>query len=90
MTGPLKHKTSHPQVDVQVAGGDDTKTARRGAIFIGLVLIAYIVYLVVTGQMAQFWGAMASVKGGWLSRCLLLHVLVPGFRYPCLRNCRVA
>ena len=25
MTGPLKHKTSHPQVDVQVAGGDDTK-----------------------------------------------------------------
>lgn len=66
MTGPLKHKTSHPQVDVQVAGGDDTKTARRGAIFIGLVLIAYIVYLVVTGQMAQFWGAMASVKGGWL------------------------
>lgn len=68
MTGPLKHThdSVQPQVDVQVSGGDDTKTARRGAIFIGLVLVAYIVYLVVTGQMAQFWGAMATVQPSWL------------------------
>ncbi len=68
MTEPLKHThaSAQPQVDVQVSGGDDTKTARRGAIFIGLVLVAYIVYLVVTGQMAQFWGAMATVSPTWL------------------------
>lgn len=66
MSDALKHTSSQPQVDVQVSGGDDTKTARRGAIFIGCVLVAYIVYLVVTGQMAQFWGAMASVQPGWL------------------------
>lgn len=68
MTEPLKHThvSAQPQVDVQVSGGDDTKTARRGAIFIGLVLVAYIVYLVVTGQMAQFWGAMATVQPTWL------------------------
>ena len=68
MTEPLKHThaSAQPQVDVQVSGGDDTKTARRGAIFIGCVLVAYIVYLVVTGQMAQFWGAMATVQPTWL------------------------
>ena len=38
----------------------------RGAIFIGVVLVGYIVYLVVTGQMGQFWAAMSSVQAPWL------------------------
>ena len=35
-------------------------------IFIGFVLVIYVVYLVVTGQVAQFWEAMGSVQPGWL------------------------
>ena len=48
MTESSQH-TSKPQVEVEASGGDDNKSARRGAIFIGVVLVGYIVYLVVTG-----------------------------------------
>lgn len=61
-----------------VAGGDDRKTARRGAVFIGIVLVGYIVYLVVTGQIAQFWEAMQSVQAPWLVAacvCMLLYLI---------------
>lgn len=57
---------SKPKVAAEASGGDDHKGARRGAIFIGIVLIAYVVYLVVTGQVAQFLDAMGSVQTGWL------------------------
>ena len=68
MTESSQH-TSKPQVEVEASGGDDNKSARRGAIFIGVVLVGYIVYLVVTGQMGQFWAAMSSVQAhGSLSR----------------------
>lgn len=30
------------------------------------MLVGYIVYLVVTGQMGQFWAAMSSVQASWL------------------------
>ncbi len=72
-------KHSHkPQVEVEVSGGDDNKSARRGALFIGIVLVGYIVYLVVTGQMGQFWAAMASVQAPWLivaCLCMLVYLL---------------
>ncbi len=55
-----------PQLEVEVSGGDDHKSARRGAIFIGAVLVIYIVYLVVTGQVAQFMDAMSTVQAKWL------------------------
>lgn len=53
-----------PQVDTQ--SGDDNKGARRGAIFIGCVLVLYVVYLFVTGQAAQFMDAMANIQVPWL------------------------
>ena len=59
MTESSQHS---PKPQVEVSGGDDNKSARRGAIFIGVVLIGYIVYPVVTGQMGQFWAAMSSVQ----------------------------
>lgn len=65
MTESSQH-TSKPQVEVEASGGDDNKSARRGAIFIGVVLVGYIVYLVVTGQMGPFWAAMSSVQASWL------------------------
>ena len=76
MVESSKH-THKPQVEVEVSGGDDTKSARRGAIFIGVVLVGYIVYLVVTGQMGQFWAAMATVQAPWLIAaclCMLMYL----------------
>ena len=46
------------------------RVARRGAIFIGLVLVAYVVYLVVSGQIAQFWGRDAKRPDSVAHRCL--------------------
>ncbi len=76
MTESSQH-TSKPQVEVEASGGDDNKSARRGAIFIGVVLVGYIVYLVVTGQMGQFWAAMSSVQASWLvvaCLCMFLYL----------------
>lgn len=75
MADSSKHNAAAPQVEVEDSGGDDNKGARRGAIFIGIVLIAYIAYLVVTGQMGQFWAAMASVQAPWLIAACLVMLL---------------
>ena len=75
MADSSKHNAAAPQVEVEASGGDDNKGARRGAIFIGIVLIAYIAYLVVTGQMGQFWAAMASVQAPWLIAACLVMLL---------------
>ena len=75
MTESSQHS---PKPQVEVSGGDDNKSARRGAIFIGVVLIGYIVYLVVTGQMGQFWAAMSSVQMPWLFAacfCMFLYLV---------------
>ncbi|MFR2055902.1 MAG: hypothetical protein ACLS3Y_11060 [Collinsella sp.] len=67
--------TSKPQVEVEASGGDDNKGARRGAIFIGVVLVGYIVYLIATGQMGQFWAAKSSVQARVVANvCMFLYV----------------
>ncbi|MBQ6395670.1 MAG: flippase-like domain-containing protein [Atopobiaceae bacterium] len=48
------------------SGADDTEGAKKGALFLGLVVIAYIVFLVVSGQMAEFLEALRNVKVGWI------------------------
>ncbi|MBE6468571.1 MAG: flippase-like domain-containing protein [Coriobacteriaceae bacterium] len=66
------------KVDVQPSG-DDRKGARRGAIFIGCALIAFVIYLIVTGQVAQFMAALANVQIPWLlvaSLCMLLYLIL--------------
>lgn len=71
-------RAPRPQVDAQPAGGDDHKTARRGAIFIGAALVAFIVYLVVTGQVAQFMEALSTVQVPWLivaCLCMMLYLV---------------
>ena len=77
-----------PRVDAQPAGGDDHKSARRGAIFIGFALLCFVVYLVVTGQVAQFMAAMKNVQGSWLvvaCLCMLLYLISASrhMRSPC-------
>lgn len=66
MSDPTKHTSPAPTVDAAPAGGDDHKGARRGAIFIGFALLAFLVYIVVTGQVAQFVAAMQNVQVPWL------------------------
>ena len=78
MSDTQRHATLAPTVDAAPAGGDDHKGARRGAIFIGLVLVVYVVYLVVTGQVAQFLGAMHDVQIPWLlvaCGCMVLYLI---------------
>ena len=69
------HTAPKQRVDAAPAGGDDRKGARRGAIFIGLVLVAYIVYLVLTGQILEFAQAMSSVQMSWIAVACLCMVL---------------
>ena len=70
-----KHTAPGAQVDAHPAGGDDHKGARRGAIFIGIALLAFVVYLVVTGQVAQFVDAMTGVQVPWLLLACLSMLL---------------
>ncbi len=77
MADTQKPAAPKPHVDAQQAG-DDRKGARRGAIFIGLVLVVYVVYLVVTGQVAEFAQAMSSVQVVWIAVacvCMVLYFL---------------
>lgn len=72
------HSAPKPRVDAASAGGDDRKGARRGAMFIGCVLIVYLVYLVVTGQFAEFVDALSTVQGSWIvvaSVCMVFYII---------------
>lgn len=75
MSDSAHHIQAKPQIEVEPSGGDDHKSARRGAIFIGVVLVIYVIYLVVTGQVAQFMGAMSRVQAPWLvAACLCMFM----------------
>ena len=56
-------KTSDP------ANGEaeNRASARRGAIFLGVVVIGYIIYLIVSGQMATFIEALSQVDLRWIA-----------------------
>ena len=45
---------------------DDTKSAAKGALFLGGVLAVYILYLVLTGQIQQMQEALSKVDRGWV------------------------
>lgn len=72
------HTAPKPRVDAASAGGDDRKGARRGAMFIGCVLVLYLVYLVVTGQFAEFVDALSTVQGSWIviaCICMVFYIV---------------
>ncbi|MBR1830397.1 MAG: flippase-like domain-containing protein, partial [Atopobiaceae bacterium] len=54
--------------------GDDNAQARKGAIFLGAVVVAYIIYLVVTGQMATFLDALSKVDTTWVIGAAICYV----------------
>jgi len=71
---PLKVGSASGTSSMPKQGGDDNDQARKGAIFLGLVVVAYIVYLVVTGQMATFLEALSKVDTGWVIGAALCYV----------------
>ena len=48
--------------------------ARKGALFLGVVVIIYILYLVFSGQMGQFVDALGRVDLGWIALAGLCFV----------------
>ncbi|MDI9591232.1 MAG: lysylphosphatidylglycerol synthase transmembrane domain-containing protein [Acidobacteriota bacterium] len=55
--------------------GDDSAQARKGALFLGAVVIAYIVFLVATGQMATFLEALSRVDTSWIAGAAICYAL---------------
>lgn len=78
MSEPNHSDGVSPSTRSHAAAGDDRKSALRGAALIGLALACFVVYLFVTGQVAQFLGAMRSVLLPWLAvacLCMLLYLV---------------
>ena len=78
MSDSSKHVSPAPTVDAAPAGGDDHKSARRGAIFIGIALLAFLVYIVVSGQAGEFMAAMQNLQVSWVlvaCLCMFLYLL---------------
>jgi uncharacterized protein (TIRG00374 family) len=69
--------TRHHAPKVKVGDEEDQRKgqARKGAAFIGIVLLAYVVYLVVTGQMGSFVDALGNVDGRWFSGAVVCCAL---------------
>ena len=84
-TGPKDHEQrASGHVKLGVGGGTGTiKTApaneeeenrskaAHGAIFLGVVVAAYVIYLVVSGQMGEFVDALGRVDTGWVALACL-------------------
>lgn len=69
---PLKVATSGAKAGVsKTAAGDDEAEnrmkARKGALFLGVVVIIYVAYLIFSGQMGQFVEALSRVDLGWVA-----------------------
>ena len=54
---------------------ENKASARKGAIFLGAVVILYIIYLIVSGQMGEFMAALARVDLKWVLVAVLCYVL---------------
>lgn len=54
---------------------ENRASARKGAIFLAVVVVAYIVYLIVSGQMASFVEALASVDLRWIAGAAACFVM---------------
>lgn len=54
---------------------ENKASARKGALFLGAVVLAYVVYLVVSGQMATFIEALKGVDLRWIAGASLCFVM---------------
>lgn len=55
--------------------GDDTEGAKRGALFLAAVLVVYVLYLLLTGQIGEMAEALGGARVGWIVGAALCYVL---------------
>jgi uncharacterized protein (TIRG00374 family) len=70
---------------------DELKSIRKPVIFLGAVMVVYILYIVFSGQLDEFVGALAGVDIWWVVRgaaCMLCYYLlgVMGYAVPVSRD----
>lgn len=53
---------------------DDNEQTRKGALFIGGVVLIYVVYLILSGQMGEFIDALSKVDLGWVALACVCFV----------------
>jgi uncharacterized protein (TIRG00374 family) len=80
-----EHKQAPHKVHMKVSGGTTTirsgddeaenrAKARKGALFLGVVVVVYVLYLVISGQMGAFVEALGRVDLGWVALAGLCFV----------------
>ncbi len=71
---PRRPSQPAPQ-DVEGVEGDEGRmtSARKSMLFLGLVVVVYVVYLVVSGNMGSFLQALSGVKVGWVVAAALMY-----------------
>lgn len=66
------------QVGAPAAADDESEnraSARKGALFLGAVVVAYVVYLVLSGQMGTFVEALSGLEARWVWASALCFAL---------------
>ena len=84
---PKRHEATKVKLGVGTPGSTGTiKTkpvdeeqenrskAARGAIFLGFVVVVYLLYLIISGQMGEFVSALGSVDLGWVGLACVCFV----------------
>ena len=69
-----KARRPKPKTTVQPTSGTNENEfgqVRRSVLFLGAVLVAYVLYLVLSGQVDEFVSAMKGVDGVWVLRAAL-------------------
>ena len=72
---PKHHTAPQGKVDAQPVGAESAKNTRIGVIVIAGALLAFIVYLVASGQVSQFIEALSGVQVSWLAGACICMVL---------------
>ena len=76
-----KKATPKPNVSVKVGGGapsseeeaENRAKDRKGALFLAFVVVAYVIFLILSGQMGTFIGALSGVDMGWVWAALFCY-----------------
>ena len=89
-----KAHAKRPQMQVTGESSGEFGQVRKSVLFLGAVLIAYIVFLVLSGQMDDFFEAMAGVDASWVVRGALCFVAycvlgVLGYAVPAARDANI-
>ena len=72
-------------------GKTDVKSLRKSVLFLGAVMVAYILYVVLSGQFEEFTASLAGVDPLWVARgalCMVCYYLlgVVGYAVPVSRD----